>query len=196
MHLVAQLKRFCALSIIGLSASVCAWAADVGIMDCSLSRAQNGQSPGLYLTLSVEFDLPSGVEEVLVRGVPLYFVTDFTLQRQRWYWFDKDVSQTKLTTRLSYSPLSRQYRLSRGGLGLSFDNLRDALAAMKVIADWKVSNRSSLSDPADYDAEVRFRLDIEQLPLPMQISIGTNDWDMSSGWYAIPLDSRVTEAQE
>ena len=67
------------------------------------------------------------VEQALEQGVPLYFVSEFTLTRPRWYWLDEVVARSEQTTRLSYNALTRQYRITRGALFQNFASLDDAL---------------------------------------------------------------------
>ena len=193
MHLPITTRLLPTIATFILSVMVCvsAWAQEIGIMQTSLYKARQGQETGLYLSVSSDFDLPNGVEEALLRGVPLYFVMDFSLQRNRWYWFDKDVSNASLISRLSYSPLTRQFRLSRGGLSQSFDSLNAALSVLNFVVDWKVSPQQYLDASKEYEAEVRLRLDIKQLPLPLQVSIGASDWNLSSDWQAVTFDADI-----
>ena len=46
-----------------------------------------------HFLLDAQFDisLTSTLEEVLNKGVPLYFALDFELIRPRWYWFNDRV---------------------------------------------------------------------------------------------------------
>ena len=137
MMIRSQTLRRCVALILGLGIALSAYAAsEVAIMSANLAKARDGNPPGLYLDLSIEFDLPRSVHDALTRGIPLYFVTEFVLERQRWYWVDKPVVESTLVSRLSYSPLTRQYRLSRGGLSQSFDSLKDALDVLKNVHQW------------------------------------------------------------
>ena len=151
---------------------------------------------GLYLDVNVEFDLPRSVQDALNRGIPLYFVTEFSIQQQRWYWVNKPLIEASLMTRLSYSPLTRQYRLSRGGLSQSFDSLSETLAILKSLHGWRISEDTHIENPEDCVAEVRVRLDTNQLPLPMQVTIGENDWDLTSDWYVVDFDRSITHPLE
>ena len=99
-------------------------------------------------------------------------------------------------TRLSYSPLTRQYRLSRGGLSQSFDSLSETLTILKSLHGWRVSENPFIDNPEDCVAEVQVRLDTEQLPLPMQVTIGENDWDLTSDWHTVDFDQSVTNPQK
>ena len=181
--------------LLGLGSVVPAWANDITVMFSTLSSRQSTPQ-GLYLDVSVEFDLPRSVQDALNRGIPLYFVTKFSIERQRWYWVNKPIVEASLITRLSYSPLTRQYRLSRGGLSQSFDSLSETLAILKSLHGWRVSEDPVIENPEDCVAEVMVRLDTEQLPLPMQVTIGENDWDLTSDWHSVDFDRSVTDPEK
>jgi hypothetical protein len=129
---------------------------------------------GFVLDVDFAFDLTPRLAEVLSNGVPLYFVVEFELGRRRWYWFDEEAASKKLRTRVSYHPLSRQYRLSTGLLQRHFDTLEDALSAVKRVRNWLVVDRTVAFSDADYEAAVRLRLDTGLLPKPFQVSALTS----------------------
>lgn len=181
--------------LLGLGSVVPAWANDITVMFSTLS-SRFSTPQGLYLDVNVEFDLPRNVQDALNRGIPLYFVTEFTIERQRWYWVNKPIVEASLLTRLSYSPLTRQYRLSRGGLSQSFDSLSETLSILKSLHGWRVSEDPVIENPEDCVAEVMVRLDTEQLPLPMQVTIGENDWDLTSDWHSVDFDRSITNPEK
>lgn len=181
--------------LLGLGSVVPAWANDITVMFSTLS-SRFSTPQGLYLDVNVEFDLPRSVQDALNRGIPLYFVTEFSIERQRWYWVNKPIVEASLLTRLSYSPLTRQYRLSRGGLSQSFDSLSETLSILKSLHGWRVSEDPVIENPEDCVAEVMVRLDTEQLPLPMQVTIGENDWDLTSDWHSVDFDRSITNPEK
>ncbi len=181
--------------LLGLGSVVPAWANDITVMFSTLS-SRFSTPQGLYLDVNVEFDLPRSVQDALNRGIPLYFVTEFTIERQRWYWVNKPIVEASLLTRLSYSPLTRQYRLSRGGLSQTFDSLSETLSILKSLHGWRVSEDPVIENPEDCVAEVMVRLDTEQLPLPMQVTIGENDWDLTSDWHSVDFDRSITNPEK
>lgn len=79
--------------------------------------------------LSADFDLRLKfvVEQALEQGVPLYFVSEFTLTHPRWYWLDEEVTRSEQTIKLSYNTLTRQYRITHGALFQNFVSLDNAL---------------------------------------------------------------------
>jgi hypothetical protein len=46
----------------------------------------------LLLQSTLRLDLGNAVEEALQKGMPLYFVTEAELVRDRWYWYDKKMN--------------------------------------------------------------------------------------------------------
>ena len=96
----------------------------IGVIAAALEPVPGG---GAVLNATFEFEVPQALEEAVQKGIAVYFNIEFELFRKRWYWFDRKVSSSTLTYRLSYSPLTRQYRLARGGLSQSIDSLEEAL---------------------------------------------------------------------
>lgn len=138
---------------------------------------------GLVLDADFDFELTPRLAEVLANGVPLYFVVDFELGRRRWYWLDEKVASKKLEMRVSYHPLSRQYRLAMGPLQQTFASLEDALNVMKHVRNWLVVDRTESFADADYEAAVRLRLDTGLLPKPFQLSALTSrDLHLETPW--------------
>jgi hypothetical protein len=126
---------------------------------------------GVTLSFALRFDLPRGVEDALTKGVPLYFVADAEVFRDRWYWRDKRITKASRVWRVAYQPLTRKYRVSFGGLNQSYDTLADALSSVRRVSGWKIAEASQIDDGGHY-VEFTYRLDTTLLPRPMQIGIG------------------------
>ena len=134
---------------------------------------------GVTLSFSAQFELPRVVEDALLKGVPVYFVAEADVYRDRWYWRDKRVASTSRTWRLAYQPLTRKYRVTFGGLHQSYDNLFDALASVRRVVNWRLLDPSQIEEDARQYVEFSYRLDTSQLPRPMQIGIGGQaDWTL------------------
>ena len=55
---------------------------------------------------------------------------------------------------------------------------------MLRIRNWSVVERGALRIGRSYNAALRFRLDVAELPKPLQVSaLGRKDWNLSSDWY-------------
>ena len=142
-------------------------------------------SAGDAWVLAADFSipLPQRLEEAVNQGVALYFVVDLEVYRGRWYWWDQRVVQNTQTYRLSYHALTRQYRLTVNGYQQSLPSLTEALRALSVLRAWKVAELDRLRAGVSYEAYVRMRLDLTQLPKPFQITALTNrDWNLQAEW--------------
>ncbi len=146
---------------------------------------------GLFLSASMDFELPSLAEEALYKGISMYFVAEATVVRERWYWYDKQVAQAVRYLRLSYQPLTRRWRVNQSStpfgaaglgvtLGQNYDELGDAIGAMQRIARWKIAEPGVLEPGTPYVVHYQFRLDMSQLPRPFQIgAMGRSGWSLS-----------------
>jgi hypothetical protein len=156
-----------------------AQAGNIGIHAPRLVAAEEG---GYALSADFQIDFNPRLEEAVTRGMTLYFVAEFELKRHRWYWMDEKVASKKQTWRLSYHVLTRQYRLSTGALHQSFATLEEALRMLSRVHLWQVIS-APLNSGDEYEAALRFSLDISQLPKPFQVSALTNrEWNLDSDW--------------
>jgi hypothetical protein len=147
---------------------------------------------GIALTAAVRFDLPSAVQDALLKGVPVFFVAEAEVFRDRWYWFDRRTASAARYMRLVYHPLTRRWRLgvsaapvtgaaAEAVLSRHFDSLEDAMAAVQRISGWRIAELADVAADASYRVEFRFRLDLSQLPRPLQIGVlGQADWNIAT----------------
>ena len=86
-----------------------------------LATLQTAKSDG---ALTVDFvarvTLPKAVEDALLRGMPIYFVADVQLYRNRWYWRDERVARVSRSWRLAFQPLTTSWRVSLAGFNRPF----------------------------------------------------------------------------
>jgi hypothetical protein len=142
----------------------------------------------VYLSATVKFDLPPVVEDVLLKGIPMFFVAEADIYRDRWYWYDKRVTTATRTMRLAFQPLTRRWRLNvlsgaisvtglRASLSQSYDSLPEAMASVQRISRWRIADAAEIEPDARHKVQFRFRLDLSQLPRPFQIGVaGQKDW--------------------
>lgn len=158
--------------VLALSA-VTAQAQGVELLTLQASRADGG----VNLEFSARVALPRAVDDALQKGVPLYFVAEATLLRNRWYWRDERVARLSRSWRLAFQPLTGAWRVSLGGLHQSYGSLDEALSAVSRSGGWRLVDAERLDKDASYYVEFSYRLDSSQLPGPMQFGLGGgSDW--------------------
>jgi len=142
---------------------------------------------GYALEANYDITLTHTLEEALVRGLPLVFVTEFELLYPRWWTlnlWNRTISEFRTQHRLSYNALTRQYRVSFGTLNQNFDTLDEALAVIGRVRYSPAVRFQEIEPEKIYLAVLRLRLDTSQLPKPLQIdALGSSDWSLSSDWY-------------
>ncbi|MBS0368036.1 MAG: DUF4390 domain-containing protein [Proteobacteria bacterium] len=153
--------------------------------DADIRSAALLPSDDLYvLNADINAELTPLLADVVARGVSLYFNAEFELSAPRWYWMDEEIASKTLTYRLSYQSLTRQYRLTTGALHQNFGSLEEAMRTMLRIRNWGIADRNALKVGKSYNAALRFRLDVGELPKPLQVSaFGRKDWNMATDWY-------------
>jgi len=185
-----RLLRLCAGAALALAA-LAAGTGDAAAAQDSVQVSQasievrRGADSGTFVDAQFDFSLSGPLRDAVEHGIALYFSVDLEILRSRWYWFDKHLVSDSINYRLSYSPLTRQYRLARGGLAQPFDSLDEALSTMRHVHQWRVADAGVL-DGGNLRARIRLRLDTSMLPKPFQFSALTErDWALGSEWTGV-----------
>ena len=80
-------------------------------------------------------------------AVPLFFVAEAEIFRDRWYWRDRRVAHASRAGRSSYQPLTSTYRVTTvGGLSQNYPTRDEALAAISRSARWKIAEAGQIDD--------------------------------------------------
>lgn len=154
----------------------------------NLRLQRDGES--LLLSARFQWSLPDLVLDALLKGIPVHFIAEAQMLRERWYWSDQQLLSAVRYMRLSYQPLIRRWRLYDGsqpfeGQGLklalssTFESLADAVQAMQRIVRWRIGSMSELPSDGTALLQLRFRIDLSHFPRPLQIgALGRSDWNL------------------
>ena len=178
--------RLCVLCLLGLSN---AWAQTppLELTELRVERVDNA----IVLSTNVRMELGPAVEDALLKGVAVHFVSEAVIMRDRWYWTDRRVAAAARYYRLAYQPLTRRWRLTisneaiggsgnAGNLSQQFETLPEALSAIRRNLNWKVADAADIDPDARFSLNFQFRMDNTQLPRPFQITAGgQNDWNLA-----------------
>ena len=170
--------------------AVCATAVLAGSIEPKRGLLSTAEDGSTVLNAEFAIDLGPRLEEAVSRGVPLYFNLEFELTRPRWWWSNESTISKNTQYRLSYTALTRQYRLTVGNLHRNFSTLDEALRVMSRLVDIPVADRGALKMGETYDAGMRLSLDRSQLPKPLQVdAIANKDWQVETRvlrWQYVP----------
>lgn len=183
-------KWVCALLITGLSwlSPGSAYAeTPVELQALKLER----QDTALSMSANWQFDLPTALEDALLKGITLYFVTEVDVAQERWYVYNQRVAYAERHVRVFYQPLTRRWRVNISSqpfnatslgmsLGHSYDTAEEAMSAVRHIVQWRIANASDYNPETKQTITINFKLDLKQLPRPLQIgAVGQSDWHIS-----------------
>jgi hypothetical protein len=176
MRLQTFVRTLLALALMAVLAGGSARAQGIDLLTLGLQRDEGA----LTLEFSLRPHLSRAVEEALHRGVPVYFVAQATLYRQRWYWRDERVARVARSWRVAYQPLTSTWRVGAGAITQGFPSLAEALATISRTSGWKLADLAQLDPDSTYYVDFAFRLDTSQLPSPMLIGLtGQAEWRLA-----------------
>jgi len=159
-----------------------AWAPAARAADPELTSFEltHGEE-GVFLSYAVNLELSRSVDDALGKAVPLFFVAEAELFRNRFYWRDQRIGYAIRRWRIVFQPLTSTYRVTfDGGLSQNYTTRAEAFAAISRTARWKIAEGPQIDENSHQYVEFSFKLDTSQLPRPMQIGIGgEKDWAMS-----------------
>lgn len=174
----------CLFLVLGLLMSSGAYAEGIKVKSAEIERVETDW----LLNAVFNIELSPGLEDALKKGLVLSFQTEFELTRGRWYWFDERPSQVTRLTRVSYQPLTKQYRISSEGFSFSVATMREALQAAGTIGGWRIIERANIDLGKTYIAALRMTLDLSKLPKPFQVNaLNNRDWNVASDWLRFPF---------
>ena len=143
------------------------------------------------INASYQLELPPELSDAVKKGITFHFVTEFNVTRGRWYWIEEKPITAIKNIKLSYQPLTQLYRVNVGALTLSANSLEEALIQVGAIAGWQVAELNALESGKQYEASIRMRLDLSQLPKPFQINaLNAREWNLTSDWHPFVVAPR------
>ena len=148
------------------------------------------QDTALYMSGTWLFEMPTALEDALFKGITLYFVTTVDITQERWYVYNQRVAHAERHVRLFYQPLTRRWRVNISAqpfnvsglgmsLGQSYDTAEEAFGAVRRIVQWRIADAIDFNPDAKQTISINFKLDLKQLPRPLQIgAAGQSDWNI------------------
>ena len=176
----------CVMALLGAVMSVAQAETPVTLQAFKLE----GQDGAVYLSGDWQFDMANTLEDALLKGITLYFVTEVEVRQERWYFYNQRVARAERHVRVFYQPLTRRWRVNvspqpfnAGGLGMSlgqsYDTAEEAMNAVRRISPWRIANLADVNMDAKPSISINFKLDLTQLPRPLQIGAANHsEWNL------------------
>ena len=139
--------------------------------------------------------LPDYIAIAIDQGFAVPIMFEVEIRARRNYWFDERVVSLKQQYLLHYQPMLNSYVVFdvNNSERRYFDVQQMAVRFMEVVYNYPMLDIKNLAPERDYYARVRFGIDADELPLPLQSnSPWADDWDLQSDWYEWPVQSPET----
>ena len=138
------------------------------------------------ITANIQYQLGKEIQEALDHGISLQIDIQLHARQQRdWIW-DTTVKFKTLSYLLEHHPLSGHYQVTNlnNYHRKHFQNLESAIEYIGSIRNIYLFNRSKLIPEKNYQARIRSRLNIQNLPAPMRLlAYFSPEWNLACSWY-------------
>ena len=124
------------------------------------------------------------VEQLLQSGYPVFFKLEIKFKQRRRWWLDETVGNISWSPKIYVDALLSRYTFESGDYTRQFADLNSALQRAAYLQGSAIDSPKFvdiLNHPNAY-LQARYEILIDRLPLPLQISLLTDEEDISSGW--------------
>ena len=141
---------------------------------------------GVYeLDARVIFPLNDDVRSALANGAKVKLALQAVIQKQRRYWFDKELVDVSLRRELTWNAVSQRYILKYMDRGEqdSFEALDEALAAVGVMTGWRIPVEQQINPSTTYEISVRAGYRSTRLPAALSaLAFWSDGWVRKTEW--------------
>jgi len=146
----------------------------------------------LTIDADIDLELGSALRSAAEKGLALHFVAEVEISSTYRWWFNKTVVNERLSYRLSYNVLTRQWRVGTRDWRVPQATLDDALATLRHVRGWVIGSADTLNPDlyakGRYEGRMRLRLDTARLSRPFQIdALNRSVWTLATPWKTFPL---------
>jgi hypothetical protein len=143
----------------------------------------------LLVYLNVEGAFSEEINEAILSGVPVSFSFFITLNRTRNLWIDKEITDIRITHRIKYDNLKKEFTVRRSwekGKPLVTQSFEEAQRLMAEVDSFKVVPLSGLEKGRQYQIGAKAELSKFTLPLYLHyVFFFMAFWDFETDWYTI-----------
>ena len=141
----------------------------------------------LYLNATGAFS--DKTRKAIMSGVPITFTFYISLNRERNYWFNKNIVDLKETHVITYNNLKKEFHVDRSwdsGGPVVTSSFEEAQQLMIKINSLKIVSLDKLEKGRHYQIRAKAELSKVTLPLHLhRILFFLAYWDVETDWYAI-----------
>jgi hypothetical protein len=188
MCVLLNAKRIIGLYAVLLVTPISLYASDSGVVIKSAEAALQGND--YVMSADIEYRLSDKAIEALNNGVSLFWTYQFKVQEQRDFVWNSTLLEKSVRYGIQYHALLKLYRVRNDSNGAvdNFSTLQAALDMLSTLRDYRLIEKSKISDGNQYIASIKITFERDALPLPLRpVAYMNPQWYLSSDWYTWPL---------
>jgi hypothetical protein len=140
----------------------------------------------LMLDLEIDSHIPDFISIAIDQGFAVPLMFEIEIRADKPYWFDDKVVSLKQQYTLHYQPMLDSFVVLDVNTAERhyFDERKAAVQFIELVYNYPMLDINNLAADKNYYARVRFGIDSDELPQPLQSSwFWDSDWDLQSEWY-------------
>ena len=144
----------------------------------------------LMLDLVIDSQIPDFISIAIDQGFAVPLMFEVEIRAEKDYWFDDRVVSLKQQFMLHYQPMLDSFVVLDVNTTQRhyFDQRKAAVQFIELVYNYPMLDINNLAAEKNYYARVRFGIDSDELPLPLQSSwFWDSDWDLQSEWYEVEI---------
>jgi Domain of unknown function (DUF4390) len=188
MRALLNAKWILRLCAILLAMPILLNASDSGVAIKSAEAVLQGDD--YVMSADIDYRLSDKAIEALNNGVSLFWTYQFKVQEQRDFVWNNTLLEKSVRYGIQYHALLKLYRVRNDSNGAvdNFSTLQAALDMLSTLRDYRLIEKSKISDGNQYIAAMKITFERDALPLPLRpVAYMNPQWYLSSDWYTWPL---------
>ena len=144
----------------------------------------------LMLDLEIDSHIPDFISIAIDQGFAVPLMFEIEIRSEKPYWFDDKVVSMKQQYMLHFQPMLDSFVVLDVNAAERhyFDERKAAVQFIELVYNYPMLDINNLAANKNYYARVRFGIDSDELPLPLQSSwFWDSDWDLQSEWYEVEI---------
>ncbi len=157
-----------------------------------VSASSFEQDNSIAIDADLKMNFPDEVVEALENGIPLTIAVDVQVLRERPWWRNIIIKESRQRFELRYHPLTNVHEVKNLATNerYTFNSRHDAMAVLGTIRGAQLIEKKELSSVKIYYAKMRILLDINRLPLALrQVASLSSSWRVESPWFLWEIKS-------
>jgi hypothetical protein len=151
-----------------------------------ISASSYERKESIAIDADLKINFPDVVVEALENGIPLTIAVDVQVLRERKWWRNIIIKESRQLFELRYHPLTNVHEVKNiaSDARYTFNSRQEAMAVLGTIRGAHLIEQKELSKNKHYLVQMRLMLDISRLPPALrQIASLSSNWRLKSAWY-------------